>query len=52
MEFIRDKAVQHGGRLARPTLYVNEEIAAQHAMKAQPGKSTLSGDGLAPPRYS
>ena len=46
MEFIRDKAGKHGESLGKTTLYVNDKIAAQGDMKTQPGKFTLSGDGL------
>jgi arylsulfatase len=46
MEFIRDKAGQYGESLGKTTLYVNEKIVAQGEMKTQPGKFTLSGDGL------
>jgi len=46
MEFIREKAGEHGESLGKATLYVNEEVAAQGNMKTQFGKFTLSGDGL------
>ncbi|RUU44594.1 arylsulfatase [Mesorhizobium sp. M6A.T.Ce.TU.002.03.1.1] len=46
MEFIRDKAGKHGESLGKTTLYVNEKIEAQGDMRTQPGKFTLSGDGL------
>ncbi|MBL8575660.1 MAG: arylsulfatase [Mesorhizobium sp.] len=46
MEFIRDSAGEHGESLGKATLYVNEKIEAQGNMKTQPGKFTLSGDGL------
>jgi len=46
MEFIRDRAGPHGESLGKTTLYVNEKIVAQGDMKTQPGKFTLSGDGL------
>lgn len=46
MEFIRDKAGRHGESHGETTLYVNEEVVAQGRMKTQPGKFTLSGDGL------
>jgi arylsulfatase len=46
MEFIRDKAGPHGESLGKATLYVNEKVVAQGAMKTQLGKFTLSGDGL------
>lgn len=46
MEFIREKAGEHGESLGKTTLYVNEDVAAQGDMKTQFGKFTLSGDGL------
>ena len=46
MEFIRDKAGEHGESLGKATLYVNDKIVAQGPMKTQLGKFTLSGDGL------
>ncbi|HEY8948142.1 MAG TPA: arylsulfatase [Rhizomicrobium sp.] len=46
MEFIREKAGEHGESLGKATLYVNEEVSAQGNMKTQFGKFTLSGDGL------
>jgi len=46
MEFIRDKAGEHGESLGKGTLYVNDKIVAQGPMKTQFGKFTLSGDGL------
>ncbi|MGE3871964.1 MAG: arylsulfatase [Parvibaculaceae bacterium] len=46
MEFIRDKAGKYGESIGKTTLYVNEEVVAQGDMKTQPGKFTLSGDGL------
>lgn len=46
MEFIREKAGKYQESLGKATLYVNEEVAAQGDMKTQPGKFTLSGDGL------
>jgi arylsulfatase len=46
MEFVRDKTGPHGETFGKATLYVNEKIVAQGDMKTQPGKFTLSGDGL------
>ena len=46
MEFLREKAGQYGESIGQTTLYVNEEVAAQGEMRTQPGKFTLSGDGL------
>ena len=46
MEFIREKAGKFGESLGKATLYVNDHVEAQGEMKTQPGKFTLSGDGL------
>jgi arylsulfatase len=46
MEFIREKAGKYKESIGKTTLYVNEKIVAQGDMKTQPGKFTLSGDGL------
>jgi arylsulfatase len=46
MEFIRDKAGKYNESIGKTTLYVNDKIVAQGEMKTQPGKFTLSGDGL------
>ena len=46
MEFIREKAGEHHESLGKTTLYVNEAVVADGPMRTQPGKFTLSGDGL------
>lgn len=46
MEFIREEAGKFGESLGNMKLYVNEDIVAEGPMKTQPGKFTLSGDGL------
>jgi arylsulfatase A-like enzyme/catechol 2,3-dioxygenase-like lactoylglutathione lyase family enzyme len=46
MEFVREKAGEHGESLGTTTLYVDDQIAAKGSMRAQSGKFTLSGDGL------
>jgi arylsulfatase A-like enzyme len=46
MEFIREKAGEHHESLGKTTLYVNKQAVADGAMRTQPGKFTLSGDGL------
>ena len=46
MEFIREGAGQYGESLGTTKLYVNEKVVAEGPMKTQPGKFTLSGDGL------
>jgi arylsulfatase len=46
MEFVREKAGKYGESLGRTTLYVNDKAVASGEMRTQPGKFTLSGDGL------
>jgi hypothetical protein len=46
MEFVREKAGQYNESLGQTKLYVNDKVVAQGLMKTQPGKFTLSGDGL------
>ena len=46
MEFTREKGGTHGESLGTATLYVNDKAVAKGPMKTQPGKFTLSGDGL------
>jgi arylsulfatase A-like enzyme len=46
MEFDREKAGQYHESLGTAKLYVNDKVVAQGAMRTQPGKFTLSGDGL------
>jgi len=46
IEFIREGAGEHHESLGKTTLYVNEAVVASGPMKTQPGKFTLSGDGL------
>jgi arylsulfatase len=46
MEFVREKAGKYGESLGKTKLYVNEKVVAEGNMKTQPGKFTLSGDGL------
>jgi hypothetical protein len=46
MEFTREKAGQYNESLGQTKLYVNDKVVAQGPMKTQPGKFTLSGDGL------
>jgi hypothetical protein len=46
MEFIREEAGPHHESLGKMKLYVNDEVVAEGPMKTQPGKFTLSGDGL------
>jgi arylsulfatase len=46
MEFVRDKAGKYGESIGTTKLYVNDKVVAEGPMKTQPGKFTLSGDGL------
>lgn len=46
MEFIKEKAGEHGESLGTAKLYVNDKEVAKGPMRAQVGKFTLAGDGL------
>jgi len=46
MEFNREKAGEHGESIGKAKLYVNNKVVDEGPMKTQPGKFTLSGDGL------
>jgi arylsulfatase len=46
LEFTRDKAGEHGESMGAAKLYINDQVVAQGPMRTQPGKFTLSGDGL------
>jgi arylsulfatase len=46
MEFNRASAGKYGESFGKTKLYVNEKVVAEGEMKTQPGKFTLSGDGL------
>jgi hypothetical protein len=46
MEFTRTGAGPHNESLGAMKLYVNDKVVAEGPMKTQPGKFTLSGDGL------
>lgn len=46
MEFTREKAGPHGESVGSMKLYMNDRVVAEGQMKTQPGKFTLSGDGL------
>jgi arylsulfatase A-like enzyme len=46
MEFTKQSNGPHGESLGSMKLYVNDKVVAQGPMKTQPGKFTLSGDGL------
>lgn len=46
MEFTRTGAGPHHESLGTMKLYLNDKVVAEGPMKTQPGKFTLSGDGL------
>jgi len=46
MEFIRESAGKNGESVGKARLYINDKAVAEGALKTQPGKFTLSGDGL------
>jgi arylsulfatase A-like enzyme len=46
MEFIRKAAGEHHESTGTTKLYVNDKVVAEGPMRTQPGKFTLSGDGL------
>ncbi|WP_348797783.1 arylsulfatase [Flavobacterium adhaerens] len=45
-EFIREKTGEHGEQIGTGHLYIDGKEVASGPMKTQPGKFTLSGDGL------
>ena len=47
MEFTREKAGQYRESIGSTKLYVNDKVVAEGPMRAQVGKFTLWGDGLA-----
>jgi arylsulfatase A-like enzyme len=46
MEFTREKAGKYQESIGKTKLYVNDKVVAEGPMRTQPGKFTLSGDGL------
>jgi len=46
VEFVREKAGEHGESIGKTILYVDDQAVAEQPMRTQPGKFTLSGDGL------
>jgi arylsulfatase len=46
MEFIRQGTGQYHESLGQGKLYINDQVMAEGPLKTQPGKFTLSGDGL------
>ncbi|WP_374507172.1 arylsulfatase [Flavobacterium sp.] len=46
MEFNREKTGKNGEQIGTMKLYINDQVVAEGPMKTQPGKFTLSGDGL------
>jgi arylsulfatase len=46
LEFTREKAGPQGESLGTAKLYIDDQVVAEGPMRTQPGKFTLSGDGL------
>jgi arylsulfatase len=46
LEFTREKGGSNGESIGTAKLYIDDQVVAQGPMKTQPGKFTLSGDGL------
>jgi len=46
MEFTRETVGKNGESLGKTKLYFDDQVVAERAMRTQPGKFTLSGDGL------
>jgi arylsulfatase len=46
VEFTKDSTGKNGESIGTVKLYVNDQVVAQGRMRTQPGKFTLSGDGL------
>ena len=46
VEFTREKGGEHGESIGTAKLYIDDKVVAEGPMKTQPGKFTLSGDGL------
>jgi arylsulfatase len=46
MEFIRESTGKNGEQIGKMKLYINDKVVASGPMRTQPGKFTLSGDGL------
>ena len=46
MEFNRETAGKYHESTGKTKLYVNDKVVAEGPMRTQPGKFTLSGDGL------
>jgi arylsulfatase len=46
MEFVREEGGKTGESIGKAKLYVGDKVVAEGPWKTQPGKFTLSGDGL------
>jgi arylsulfatase len=46
MEFERESTGKNGEQIGKAKLYINDQVVATGPMRTQPGKFTLSGDGL------
>jgi hypothetical protein len=46
IEFIKETSGQYHESIGKAKLYINDKIVAEGSLRTQPGKFTLSGDGL------
>jgi arylsulfatase len=46
VEFVREGKGKYGESTGKARLYLDDKVVAEGPMKTQPGKFTLSGDGL------
>ncbi|WP_370980022.1 sulfatase-like hydrolase/transferase [Agaribacterium sp. ZY112] len=46
VEFIKESSGKHGESIGKAKLYIDDKVVAEGPMRTQPGKFTLSGDGL------
>ena len=46
VEFIKEKSGAHQESVGTAKLYINDKVVAEGPLRTQPGKFTLSGDGL------
>jgi arylsulfatase len=46
VEFVREKGGERGESLGTAKLYIDDQLVGEGPLKTQPGKFTLSGDGL------
>ncbi|WP_370980023.1 sulfatase-like hydrolase/transferase [Agaribacterium sp. ZY112] len=46
VEFIKESTGKHKESIGKAKLYIDDKVVAEGSMRTQPGKFTLSGDGL------